>query len=964
MTPERYHQIERVFHAARERTLCERPAFLEEACGDDTELRAQVEAMLARDGQCDQMIDTPALGAGFDLRAAEATEPDALIGRHVARYRITRLLASGGMGAVYEAVQEHPQRRVALKLVKVGLGSPSALRRLKHEAEILGRLRHPGIAQVYEAGAADTGFGEQPFFAMELIHGHPLTQYVDERKLGTLQRLELLANVCDAVHHAHQKGVIHRDLKPANILVDESGKPKVLDFGVARASEPNIHVTTIHTHVGQLVGTLAYMSPEQIAGDPGELDTRSDVYSLGVVMYELLCEELPYKLDGASVPHIARIIHEQPPRRPSSIQRKLRGDVETVTLKAIEKDRERRYQSTAELAADIRRFLNREPISARRPTLGYQLRMILRRHPGLAASVLVATLALAGAAAVSSVFAWRADAARKREAERASEAIAARDQARVAQDRATVAEDTALRQAYIAHVMAAEAAVRDNNAYEAKRHLHACAPELRNWEWRHLAGRADMSLMTLRGHEDDVQSVEFSPDGRRILSSSGSWLARDYSVRLWDARTGEQLWMIRPHNVSITCVAFSPDGRRFATASTDHTARIFDTATRQELHTLRGHTDSVSSAAFSPKGGKLVTGSRDQTVRIWDVETGSELTVLKGHRNELQAVAFSPDGARLVSASNDNTSRIWNLVDRSCTELIGHSAAVSSAGFDSVTGSRVVTGSSDATVRVWDATTGNELHTLSGHRGQVFGVAMHPDGKRIASASADGTIKVWDTESGECLATLRGHDNRVLCVRFSPDGSRLVSGSTDRTIKVWDVTRLQDGHTIRGHTRLVAAVAFSPDGSRLASMAEDNTVRLWDVAEGTQLATPISGPVRQICALAFSPDGSQVAAGHDDGTTAIIDTPTWRRVASFATTVSAIRGVAYSPDGRWLASASHDGTLKLWELPSRRETRTIHAVSGHNDVEFTSDSRRFAAAGQDGTIMKSFTQSETVLGSE
>jgi serine/threonine protein kinase len=272
---------------------------------------------------------------------------------------------------VYEAEQDQPRRAVALKVIKPGLVSSELLRRFEQESQALARLQHPAIAQIYEAGTADAGFGPQPFFAMELVRGQSLLD-ADQRRLSVRQRLELMVKICEGVQHAHQRGLIHRDLKPGNILVDETGQPKILDFGVARVTDSDLGATR-QTDVGQLVGTLAYMSPEQVLADPLELDTRSDVYALGVILYELLAGRLPYELSAQPL-EAARIIREQDPAPLSSISRVYRGDIETITAKALEKDKARRYASAAGLAADVQRYLRDEPITARPPSASYQLR--------------------------------------------------------------------------------------------------------------------------------------------------------------------------------------------------------------------------------------------------------------------------------------------------------------------------------------------------------------------------------------------------------------------------------------------------------------------------------------------------------------------------------------------------------------------------------------------------------------
>ncbi len=329
----------------------------------------------------------------------------------IGAYRILSKLGEGGMGAVYLAEQQHPHRTVALKVIKAGLAGPDVLVRFDREAELLGRLQHPGIAQIYEAGTANTASGAQPFFAMEFIQGEPLRRFATSRQLSTRERLELLAKVCDGVHHAHQRGIIHRDLKPANILVDTSGQPKILDFGLARVTESDLRATR-QTDLGQLLGTLAYMSPEQVAGDSHGIDIRSDVYALGVILYELLAGKLPGDLDKKALHEAIRTIREDEPESLSSVDRTYRGDVEAIVAKALEKDRERRYASAADLGADLRRHLHYEPIIARPPSVPYQLQKFARRHTAIVAGTMAVFLALVAGTAVST---WQAVRARRAE---------------------------------------------------------------------------------------------------------------------------------------------------------------------------------------------------------------------------------------------------------------------------------------------------------------------------------------------------------------------------------------------------------------------------------------------------------------------------------------------------------------------------------------------------------------------
>jgi non-specific serine/threonine protein kinase/serine/threonine-protein kinase len=323
-------RVEELFDQAVDLEPARLAAFLDEQCAGDTDLRAAVERLLQLDrrAQADESLLRGPLAGTRPMEGAPPAPPLPTI----ARYRVVRVLGEGGMGRVYEAEQDNPRRTVALKVIRPGLASEFLLKRFAREAQILGRLHHPGIAQVYDAGVAEGG---RPYFVMELIAGVPLDQYAREHALDARGRLELVARVCDAVQHAHERGVIHRDLKPSNILVEPSGQPRVLDFGVARATDLGLTAGGGRTETGQLIGTLLYMSPEQASGDPSAVDPRGDVYALGVILYELLAHRLPYSLDGLPLPEAARVIREQEPSRLGSLDTHLRGDVETIVAKAL-----------------------------------------------------------------------------------------------------------------------------------------------------------------------------------------------------------------------------------------------------------------------------------------------------------------------------------------------------------------------------------------------------------------------------------------------------------------------------------------------------------------------------------------------------------------------------------------------------------------------------------------------------
>jgi eukaryotic-like serine/threonine-protein kinase len=478
MEAERWREINRLYHLALELEESARVAFLERLCAGDKSLEQEVLSLLEHAEGTGSFLEEPALEVAAKALAMTAGagamgytgDNDARpLPAAIGRYRIIRLLGEGGMGTVYEAEQEQPRRPVALKIIKPGLAVGERLWRFEHEAQALGRLQHPGIAQIYEASTADTGFGPQPYFAMELIRGPSLQEYAKANSLNSRQRLALMVKICEAVNHAHLRGLIHRDLKPDNILVDETGQPKILDFGVARVTASDEHATR-QTDLGRIVGTLAYMSPEQVLADPLELDTRSDVYSLGVILYQLLSGRLPYNVNQRPLHVAVQAIREDDPTSLRLINRDYRGDVETIVGKALEKDKARRYVSAAELAADIQRYLEDQPIAARPPSSSYQLQKFARRHKALVAGVAAVFVVLAGGVVASTSQAIRANRAGRA-------ALTERDRASAAQRAATQERDRALNAEAAAtsernRALAAEAQVvqqRDRVLLEKKR---------------------------------------------------------------------------------------------------------------------------------------------------------------------------------------------------------------------------------------------------------------------------------------------------------------------------------------------------------------------------------------------------------------------------------------------------------------------------------------------------------------
>ncbi len=562
MTPERFQRISEIFEATRGLTAAARVAALDEVCGDDADLRVEVEALLAHHEKASNTFEDSAVLERV-AAAAVAAGIDALPAR-IGDYAIVRRIGAGGMGIVYEARQSNPRRTVALKVIRTHGAPEQMLRRFELEGHLLGQLEHPGIARVYEAGTYTADHGPQPYLAMEYIDGAPIHHYADRLELGTRDRLQLFAAVCDAVQHAHSKGVIHRDLKPANILVQDEGAdsgthdepranaatglrrdsgmrssmthlrgyPKILDFGVARVTDADLQVCTLQTEAGQLVGTLPYMSPEQVAGDPDAVDTRADVYSLGVVLFELLAGQLPYALDASALVRAAEIIRDIEPPRLGSFDRAWRGDLETIVAKALEKERSRRYATAAQFAADIRRFLADEPIVARPATALYQLRKFARRNQTAVVGAVAVTIALIGGIITTSYGMLQARSARDLAERRLIIADEARGAALAAQalaiERLRHAND-ARSDAERAQALAVE---RLGIADDARAEAEATNQFLKDMLWRADPASAQGQELTLRQLLDDA-SAEMDarpPANRRVEARVRDTIGRTYEM--------------------------------------------------------------------------------------------------------------------------------------------------------------------------------------------------------------------------------------------------------------------------------------------------------------------------------------------------------------------------------------------------------------------------------------------------
>jgi WD40 repeat protein/serine/threonine protein kinase len=993
-----WERVKDLLHAAMQLAPERRSDYLEAVCGADAALRAELDSLLLANAE---------LRAGFlEQTARDAAIADSagliyagrplLAGEVFAqRFLLVRQLGEGGMGQVWLADQISPVRRqVALKVIKFGMYDESVANRFQSERQSLAMMDHPAIAKVFEAGATPQG---QPYFVMEYVAGLPITQYCDRRKLNISKRLELFIQACEGVQHAHQKAIIHRDLKPANILVvemDGQPTPRIIDFGLAKATTPHLAEQTHFTRFGQFMGTPGYMSPEQADPNAQDIDTRTDVYSMGVMLCVLLTGMEPFETNARRKQPLdellRRLREEEPPKltqmisadrdnaasnataratEPKQLMSQLRGDLEWITMKALERERERRYATPLELAADLRRHLNDEPVVARPTSAAYQVRKFIRRHRIAAV--------IAGIVSVSAIVASSAGliAVRKQHEAEYQVSQTLQIQARLLIQAAAQRlkdSDVAGAQGIILEVLADPRFMQGNapaaiNVFQEIRaadaqlavlaghgsavYAAAYSPDgtrivtasedrtARVWD-----AHTGAQIAVLSGHGDTVDSAAYSPDGTRIITASF-----DKTARIWDARTGAQIAVLSGHGDRVYSATYSPDGMRIVTASWDKTARIWDARTGAQIAVLSAHTDRVISAAYSPDGRHVVTASWDRTARIWDARSGVPLVVLSGEGNRVITAAYSLDGTRIVTGSEDKTARIWDArTGAQLTVLAGHGRAVEAAAY-SPDGTRIVTASDDGTARIWDALTGQQLAVLSGHTSRVYYASYSPDGARVVTASFDKTARIWDARGGAHIAVLSGNGDRVYSAAYSPDGKRIVTASWDKTARIWDARTQGQLTVLFGHTDRVISAAYSPDGSRIVTSSYDKTARIWDANTGAQLVV-LAGHEDTVCSAAYSPDGARVITASWDKTARIWDAKTGAQLAVLSGHDDAVCSVAYSPDGTRIITASWDRTARIWDARTQAQ---LAVLSDHADrvvsAAYSPDATRIVTASDDKT---------------
>jgi serine/threonine protein kinase/WD40 repeat protein len=977
----------------------ERAAYLDRECGREAALRARVEALLrANDasplpepGLADATgafaPDAPAAGATTDHPGKDEQAGTVIAGK----YTLVEVIGEGGMGSVWRARQTEPVKRfVAVKLIKAGMDSRQVLARFDAERQALALMDHPNIAKVLDGGLHES----RPYFVMELVKGVPITDYCDRCRLTPKERLELFVPVCQAIQHAHQKGIIHRDIKPSNVLIalyDDRPMVKVIDFGVAKATGGALTEHTIDTVFGGVVGTPQYMSPEQATFNNLDIDTRSDVYALGVLLYELLTGSPPFsmkELEKKGLPEILRVVREEEPPRPSNklstadalptlsanrgtdpkrLTGLLRNELDWVVMKALEKDRTRRYESANGFAADVLRYLCGEAVQAHPPSTAYRLRKFVRRNKGPVGAAAVVFLALVAGMIGTGVGLATANRAlvgeqeanhhldrEKKEADRlrleaeASErqvrlALEGQRQAtRVAVSRQLAAEALTFRDDRFdrALLLAAEAC-RLEPTFEARRTLLACLQSQPHLE------------KFLHGHRS-VVSMAYSPDGR-VLATGGVSEAREQgAIRLWEAATGTPLGALAGMpSADLRCIAFGPDSSLLAAGHSDGSVLLWDTRTRQRLGpALKAGGKDAFCLSFSPDGRLLacggigrreIEGTNRGAITVWELRSGKPIHGgMRGHFSPVRCLAFSPDSRTLASGNGGRLS--WR----------------SGRDYD---------------VRLWDVATGQPRGAPMGAGMQwVTALAFRPDGASLVAGFGDGKVGQWATtdqkakgQQGKAPFKLdnnwlgegrRSHDAPVLSIAYSRDGAAFVSGDGSNKLIVWGADGQPRGQII-GLGQRVSSLVIHPDLLSWAVASEAvvtparECVRA-DVTLWNRTITPVCGesvtlPGRGFSSAAIAPDGRLAAVSTE------LNAPESERYVIFLWDLAARRPVrgplrgheawvvdlAFSPGGGVLASLDIDGAVLLWDAQAGKQLGRPFAGTGRiKCLAFSPDGKR------------------------
>ena len=975
---------EAIFNVARKLdSPASREAYLREVCRDDSMLRERVAALL-RAHEDSGFLESPAVSTGFIPDAAAALEkPGASIGP----YKLLEQIGEGGMGLVFMAEQQQPLRRlVALKIIKPGMDTRQVIARFEAERQALALMDHPNIAKVLDAG--DTGntpplskggpggvalngalaseatidyapsqagkpdvhYG-RPFFVMELVRGIPVTEYCDQARLSTRDRLQLFITICEAVQHAHQKGIIHRDLKPSNILVtmhDDRAVPKVIDFGVAKATNQRLVEQTLFTNFAQMIGTPTYMSPEQAQMSGLDVDTRSDVYSLGVLLYELLTGTTPFdkkRLHEAGYDEMRRIIRDEEPPCPSvrvtsldaasqstiaanravdsrKFTQALRGDLDWIVMKTLEKDRTRRYESVGELIADIKRYLADEPVNARPPSATYRLRKFAQRRKRL-----FAVLSLCACFLVASIVGLTT--AYVLISRKQAEVVWQRNIAQEHEEKVVEREHTIRNYLYAADMQLAWSAYVMGDGKQAREKLAGHIPsdnvaDNRGFEWYHLWNLSADKLEVYRGHNREVFGVAFSPRGDRLVSTSA-----DRTVVVWNTNDGTPHIRLRDFTDDVNAATFSRDGGLLATADENKMVRVWDMQTGLESARLVGFEQPVGRVFFTADQHALVATEinwvthKDLKLSVWDLATQQRRKLIDGYFG----LAVDAAGKLLAAANVEGKLSLWTLPDlEPQSSWKGHDHQVLCAAF-SADGATLSTASRDGEIGLWKLAdhSGRKLAADRSH--PTRGLAFVNGSQFLVSVGDDAVGRIWNTRSGTIEKVLPGTHGRLWSVGASRDGSQFAIGCADGSVELRDTAKITlPLRRIYESPRPFRSASLDMLRDRLAVIdADERFVSILDVKTGRLLNRHAAPDGDELMSVAFAPDGCSLWVGNSYGTIHQLDPATGRRGKQIGLHSGGITELHVSPGGRFLATkaAGSDLTSKIWDLDADQPILTL-----------------------------------------